>query len=201
MLKPIITLCLILLSILSIESRDLYFKNTKGQSIKIRLYEYNGESRLVVVDPYYVDTKLVDVRHGIYEYSHWKVIFDLLNGSTVSYIEPKVYLDVDYEWVDFKGIRYDIPISGTEYESRHKKVTTPAGNGGSINGNNSAPSRSTNGSHNTSSRCKYCNGTGNCSSCHGKGYKFNSYSGHDDTCPSCSGSGRCFNCHGSGRQR
>ena len=48
-------------------------------------------------------------------------------------------------------------------------------------------------------KCKYCNGTGRCSTCNGKGVKFNSYSGHDDTCPGCNGSGKCRICYGTGR--
>lgn len=60
---------------------------------------------------------------------------------------------------------------------------------------------SSNRSSGSSVVCKYCRGNGCCSSCKGKGYKFNNYSAHNDTCPSCNGSGKCFNCHGSGRQR
>ncbi len=56
------------------------------------------------------------------------------------------------------------------------------------------------GSSHRDERCKYCGGGGGCSSCNGKGYKFNPYSGENDTCPSCNGSGRCFNCHGTGKQ-
>ena len=48
--------------------------------------------------------------------------------------------------------------------------------------------------------CKYCGGGGGCSSCNGRGYKYNPYSGYNDTCPSCNGSGRCFNCRGTGKQ-
>lgn len=51
----------------------------------------------------------------------------------------------------------------------------------------------------TQSKCKYCGGGGGCSSCKGKGYQFNIYSGHDGDCPSCRGSGRCPICHGTGR--
>ena len=76
-------------------------------------------------------------------------------------------------------------------------------NGG---GYNNSSSGSYNNNSNDSGRsyidgpCKYCGGGGGCSSCKGRGYKYNQYSGHDDTCPSCNGTGRCFNCRGTGKQ-
>ena len=75
------------------------------------------------------------------------------------------------------------------------------GGGGNYNNSKSSNSSTSNSSSGGSIVCKYCGGRGTCSSCKGKGYKFNNYSGHNDTCPGCNGSGKCFNCYGSGRQR
>ena len=83
------------------------------------------------------------------------------------------------------------------------KVNVYINNGG---GYNNSGSGSYNNNSNDSGRsyidgpCKYCGGGGGCSSCKGRGYKYNPYSGHDDTCPSCNGTGRCFNCRGTGKQ-
>lgn len=100
---------------------------------------------------------------------------------------------------------YNVRITQQEYERLWNQMFGNSGSGtgtvapsGGINngvgGGNSTPSQQ-------NTYCKYCRGTGNCSSCKGRGYKFNSYSGHNDNCPSCNGNGRCFNCYGTGRQR
>ena len=49
------------------------------------------------------------------------------------------------------------------------------------------------------SRCPICRGTGNCTSCHGKGHIYNVYGGYETDCPSCHGDGECFNCYGTGK--
>ena len=62
------------------------------------------------------------------------------------------------------------------------------------NGNGSSASRK--------SRCSFCNGTGVCRSCNGRGGYFDYYGYSSEKtwrqCPSCNGSGRCFNCYGKG---
>lgn len=104
----------------------------------------------------------------------------------------------------------DTHITAVEYE-RIKKIkdkfinSMQSMSGGYNGGYNSGYSGSSHqhnheGSSHRDERCKYCGGGGGCSSCNGKGYKFNPYSGENDTCPSCNGSGRCFNCHGTGKQ-
>lgn len=72
-------------------------------------------------------------------------------------------------------------------------------NGSSGNSNNSKSSSSSSSNSLKRTTCSYCGGGGGCRSCNGRGYKYNSYSHHDDACPTCNGSGRCFNCRGSGR--
>lgn len=62
------------------------------------------------------------------------------------------------------------------------------------NGNGSSASRK--------SGCSFCNGTGVCRSCNGRGGYFDYYGYSSEKtwrqCPSCNGSGRCFNCYGKG---
>ena len=62
------------------------------------------------------------------------------------------------------------------------------------NGNGSSASRK--------SSCSFCNGTGVCRSCNGRGGYFDYYGYSSEKtwrqCPSCNGSGRCFNCYGKG---
>ena len=71
-------------------------------------------------------------------------------------------------------------------------------NGGSYGGGTGSYSGGSSGGSSTYTKCTSCNGTGRCSSCKGKGYKFNSYSGHDDECPNCRGKGSCPICYGKG---
>jgi len=47
-------------------------------------------------------------------------------------------------------------------------------------------------------KCHTCNGTGNCSSCKGKGHS-SIWGEKYQKCMSCNGSGRCTVCHGTGR--
>ena len=113
-----------------------------------------------------------------------------------------MYVAFDWSYIKVDGVVYDIPISKQEYDSRITKVKVYMNNGGGHNHNNSSSSYNNNDSGRSyiDGPCKYCGGGGGCRSCNGRGYKYNPYSGHDDTCPSCNGSGRCFNCRGTGKQ-
>lgn len=113
-------------------------------------------------------------------------------------------LSPDYSRLTLNGNLFDKRISYEQYQTLWDLMY--GNNGGTPTINNPKSNSFGSGENNTSNqnqdnRCKYCRGTGNCSSCKGKGYKFNSYSGHNDTCPSCNGTTRCFNCHGTGKQR
>lgn len=44
----------------------------------------------------------------------------------------------------------------------------------------------------------HCAGTGKCSTCYGKGYTINHYTGNNMVCPTCNGNGKCKQCGGSG---
>ena len=113
-----------------------------------------------------------------------------------------MYVAFDWSYIKVDGVVYDIPISKQEYDSRITKVKVYMNNGGGHNHNNSGSSYNNNDSGRSyiDGPCKYCGGGGGCRSCNGRGYKYNPYSGYNDTCPSCNGSGRCFNCHGTGKQ-
>lgn len=106
---------------------------------------------------------------------------------------------------------YQRELSGKTTASR-RAARSSSSNGGGIyvapppvinNGGGSVGSGSSGSSSSHSSSvyqtCKYCRGTGNCSSCNGKGHKFNGYGGYEDRCPGCNGSGRCGICRGTGR--
>lgn len=77
-------------------------------------------------------------------------------------------------------------------------VAAPSGNNSSSYSSGISSSSSRSKSSSIYITCKSCGGGGGCTACNGKGYKFNSYSGHNDTCPVCNGSGRCGVCRGNG---
>lgn len=114
-------------------------------------------------------------------------------------------LTADYRTVVMNGTTYNRRISESQFNQLYDQIygnapsASPGYSGGT--GNSGSNHYEDGGNNYQSATCKYCHGTGRCSSCNGKGYKFNPYSGEDDQCPSCFGNGRCFNCHGSGRQR
>lgn len=96
------------------------------------------------------------------------------------------------------------------YNPKTGYYTDPSGNpvpvgggSGAASGYSSGGSSIGNGSGSDSNSlyktCHYCNGTGLCSSCKGKGVLQNTYSGSWYDCTSCSGTGHCFNCNGRGR--
>lgn len=112
-----------------------------------------------------------------------------------------MYVAFDWSYIKVNGVVFDIPISKQEYDAIIPKVNVSFGNGGGYNNNSgSGYNNNDSGRSYIDGPCKYCGGGGGCRSCNGRGYKYNPYSGHDDTCPSCNGSGRCFNCRGTGKQ-
>ena len=119
---------------------------------------------------------------------------------------------------DYSEVRIINPYTTLVYpvrisESKFKQLNDEYqrfinGVSGGYTGNSGNTGSYDSGNGNNSSRvsmCKYCRGTGNCSSCKGSGHVIHVSPYHDvsdvQTCPSCNGSGRCFNCHGTGRQR
>ena len=47
--------------------------------------------------------------------------------------------------------------------------------------------------------CSWCNGTGDCQTCDGRGYTESRYSNEKNECDDCNGTGKCSYCGGSGR--
>lgn len=143
-----------------------------------------------------------------------KKFFYTLSGGGVS-LSPVDGQDLkvsvsDGSIVNSYGVVWNIPLDdeqASEIRKNFGKITQWAeymtGGGHTVpslpSGNNSG-NDSTSG--NRKSRCSYCNGTGVCQSCHGRGgyYDWYGYSNEKTwrQCPSCHGSGRCFNCYGSG---
>lgn len=73
--------------------------------------------------------------------------------------------------------------------------------GGSSSNSRSSSSSSSSSRRSLYTKCKYCNGTGVCQRCHGKGgsleWVYNSQ--HWIDCGGCSGKGKCPICYGTGR--
>ncbi len=111
----------------------------------------------------------------------------------------KLYVAHDWSYIKEGNEVFNIPISKEKFDSLQPKGYI--NNGGGYNNSSSGSSNSNDsGRSYVDGPCKYCGGGGGCSSCNGRGYKYNPYSGYNDTCPSCNGSGRCFNCRGTGKQ-
>lgn len=181
-----------------------YFTDGKKHYAKL-LFSDAADGNLIatLLTPNYSTYRYTGSGQGIMEFSTWTVGFSL-NGSVFHYKEPRIYIDADINWVETPTYRYNQRISKSDYEANQIKLpaTNPSiGVTGINSGSKSNQNNNTTTNSYTQQKCKYCGGGGGCSSCHGKGYKFNNYSGHNDTCPSCNGSGRCFNCYGSGVQR
>jgi len=111
----------------------------------------------------------------------------------------KLYVANDWSYIKEGNEVFNIPISKEKFDSLQPKGHINTG-GGYNNSNNGSSNSNDSGRSYVDGPCKYCGGGGGCSSCGGRGYKYNPYSGHNDTCPSCNGSGRCFNCRGTGKQ-
>lgn len=190
------------------DRNDPVCKVSAGLSTGHYKWESNSSNALEFTSfIYQPETRSVPVIYGPFprvEYTG-KNIKVKVSGSRFS-------LRADYNYLTLNGNVYNVRIGESEYHKlwnqlygnqASPRVSSPQSSGGGYSGGSGSYGSSGSGSSSSSQStiCKYCRGTGNCSSCNGKGYKFNSYSGHDDTCPSCNGKGRCFNCYGSGRQR
>lgn len=117
---------------------------------------------------------------------------------------------------------YNIPISKSYYDEflkvREQLFNLLLSSGGNYSPGtstniNSSDYNTTNNSNSTVTREKciicvgdgkcrgmnHCDGTGKCTTCFGKGYTNNPYTGDNMRCPSCNGSGKCYFCSGTGR--
>lgn len=111
----------------------------------------------------------------------------------------KLYVAHDWSYIKEGNEVFNIPISKEKFDSLQPKGYINTG-GGYNNSSSGSSNSNDSGRSYVDGPCKYCGGGGGCSSCNGRGYKYNPYSGYNDTCPSCNGSGRCFNCRGTGKQ-
>ena len=111
----------------------------------------------------------------------------------------KLYVANDWSYIKEGNEVFNIPISKEKFDSLQPKGYINTG-GGYNNSSSGSSNSNDSGRSYVDGPCKYCGGGGGCRSCNGYGYKYNPYSGHNDTCPSCNGSGRCFNCRGTGKQ-
>lgn len=202
-LKIALSFIILLLPAIFHSQNVYYFTDGKNHYAKLLLSEAtDGTPIATLFTPNFSSYRYTGSGQGIMEFSTWTVGFSF-NGPIFNYKEPRIYIDADINWVETPTYRYNQRISQSDYEEHQIKLpaTNPSTGVTGINSGSSNHNNNTTTNSYTSQKCKYCGGGGGCSSCHGKGYKFNSYSGHNDTCPSCNGSGRCFNCHGSGVQR
>lgn len=111
----------------------------------------------------------------------------------------KLYVAHDWSYIKEGNEVFNIPISKEKFDSLQPKGYINTGSGYNNSSSGSSNSNDSGRSY-VDGPCQYCGGGGGCSSCNGRGYKYNPYSGYNDTCPSCNGSGRCFNCRGTGKQ-
>ena len=186
-------------------NRYICFKNKSGLISSIRSYFYNGEWKATVFfQVSRSDSHLYGFTRQYVDNTKWVY----KGGYPLAYTQEErtnvtLHIALNWSYIKINGHLFDIPISKQEYDNLMPRSTVYMNNGG---GYNNSSSGSYNNNSNDSGRsyidgpCKYCGGGGGCSSCKGRGYKYNPYSGHDDTCPSCNGSGRCFNCRGTGKQ-
>lgn len=189
---------------------QLYFRNDKYQLADLNFYFNNGNylagsSYLGMAGYGFIPRYVLQE-----ETSDWYIFYKCklyLNGKIepLNY-SPKMKVSKDWNKIIMENILGEDliltkEISKEEYDKIGKSkmgLINNYTNGGQINNNNNnnyydSPSI-------VDGPCKYCGGGGGCSSCNGKGIKYNSYSGNYDTCPSCRGNKRCFNCRGTGKQ-
>lgn len=185
-------------------NRYICFKNRSGLIASVRSYFHNGEWKATVFfQVSRSDSHLYGFTKQYVDNTKWVY----KGGYAFAYTQEErtnvtLHIALNWSYIKINGYLFDIPISKQEYDNIMPRSRVYMNNGDGYN----SSSGSYNNNSNDSGRsyidgpCKYCGGGGGCSSCKGRGYKYNPYSGHDDTCPSCNGTGRCFNCRGTGKQ-
>ena len=195
------------------ENQFVYYTNSAGGLASVRIYygndvkEYcaylyfkpNSESRGEIR---YFTKQYFDSSGRYWAFKEYMQWLTHRQGKSSTF-----YIAEDWTYVKIENTRFDIPISKARYDELSPKSRgTVGGNGGYNNGgynngggNNGGNEYQTGPSH-IDKPCSFCGGGGGCSSCQGRGYKYNPYSGHDEVCSSCNGSRRCFNCRGTGKQ-
>lgn len=179
--------------------RTIYYRNSNNGIVDFRSFFYGNEWRSNV---YFKDGGSTSGQSYVYKLvssDHRQWCFKVCSPFSGYNPYEFIYVATDWSYIKIGNEVYNIPIDEATFKSLVPKVSGSFG-GGINNNNNSGNNHYHDGPSHIDKNCSYCGGGGGCSSCNGKGYKFNPYSGHDDTCPSCNGSGRCFNCRGTGKQ-
>lgn len=184
-------------------NRYICFKNKSGLIASIRSYFNNGEWKATVFfQVSRSDSHLYGFTKQYVDNTKWVY----KGGYAFAYTQEErtnvtLHIARNWSYIKINGHLFDIPISKQEYDNLMPRSRVYMNNGGGYN-NSSSGSYNSNDSGRSyvDGPCQYCGGGGGCSSCNGRGYKYNPYSGYNDTCPSCNGSGRCFNCRGTGKQ-
>lgn len=196
-------------------SRKCRFCDGAGEKVMTRTYRY--------IDEYYSNDVYVlhvmsssdgpsvyrgGVGYAYYTYGRSNGIKDeggyyAFGGEVIQGIRTSSFrLSKDYRKLWMDNQEYHL-ISKQEYDKKAAMMSQISNGVVPNNVNTSGSSNGGSTSHSSSSstyiQCKYCSGTGRCSSCNGRGLKFNAYAGYDDTCPGCNGSGKCRICYGTGR--
>ena len=183
-------------------NRYICFKNKSGLIASIRSYFHNGEWKATVFfQVSRSDSHLYGFTKQYVDNTKWVY----KGGYAFAYTQEErtnvtLHIALNWSYIKINGHLFDIPISKQEYDNLMPRSRVYMNNGGGYNSNSGSSNSNDSGRSYVDGPCKYCGGGGGCSSCNGRGYKYNPYSGYNDTCPSCNGSGRCFNCRGTGKQ-
>ncbi len=181
-------------------NRKFCYKNKDGRIASITSYINNGEWNASV---YFQESNGTDHLYGFTRQYVDDTKWVYKGGYPLAYTMEErnsstLHIALNWSYIEINGYRFDIPISKQEYDNLMPKSKVYINNGG--NNNSGSNNSNDSGRSYVDGPCQYCGGGGGCSSCNGRGYKYNPYSGYNDTCPSCNGSGRCFNCRGTGKQ-
>ena len=189
------------------ENTNIYYTNNSGGLASLRIY-YNKEKREFYAYLYFNTTgkngngsiryfeKMYN-ENGCWLFDERMQSYSFRQGKT-----SRLYIANDWTYIKLDGVTYNIPISMARFD---QLVPRSSGSIGGNNGGGGYSNGGTNSGYQTGPShidkpCRVCGGGGGCSSCNGRGYKYNPYSGHDDVCTSCNGSRRCYNCRGTGKQ-
>ena len=183
-------------------NRYICFKNRSGLIASIRSYFQNGEWKATV---FFQASRSESHLYGFTKQYVDNTKWVYKGGYAFAYTQEErtnvtLHIARNWSYIKINGHLFDIPISKQEYDNLMPRSRVYMNNGGGNNSNSGSSNSNDSGRSYVDGPCKYCGGGGGCSSCNGRGYKYNPYSGYNDTCPSCNGSGRCFNCRGTGKQ-
>ena len=183
-------------------NRYICFKNRSGLIASVRSYFQNGEWKATV---FFQESRSESHLYGFTKQYVDNTKWVYKGGYAFAYTQEErtnviLHIALNWSYIKINGHLFDIPISKQEYDNIMPRGRVYMNNGGGYNSNSGSSNSNDSGRSYVDGPCKYCGGGGGCSSCNGRGYKYNPYSGYNDTCPSCNGSGRCFNCRGTGKQ-